>query len=212
MSSPATLEGGHAVDVSTLRAVTEDLAGFLSEVTGGDLGRPTPWIDRDVGDLYLHLLAQNLSIAADLTGGPIPRGEWPDPRDRAGLDAAVNDHGGGLEVGYRCTARLLTDAFGSAPDRDLSRGRAQIREEIDVPARYETQISTTVLHSWDLARALGLPYQPAAGVSQRVLRAIVMSPDQTRASATPNVRGPWPAAIDDSSAFAGVLELAGRTL
>ncbi len=55
------------MDISALHTATENLAEWLSEVTQGDLGQPTPVPDQDVGDLYLHLIERNTSITSVLT-------------------------------------------------------------------------------------------------------------------------------------------------
>ncbi|WP_372027960.1 maleylpyruvate isomerase N-terminal domain-containing protein (plasmid) [Rhodococcus sp. NyZ502] len=55
------------MDVSMLHTVTENLAGWLSEVTHGDLRQQTPVPAWDVGDLYVHLIDRNIAITAGLT-------------------------------------------------------------------------------------------------------------------------------------------------
>ncbi len=147
------------MNVSTLHTVTEDLAGLLSEVTPGDLGLPIFGTGEDVGDLYLSLVQQTLAAAAALAGPANAGDTWPELRSRADL-AAVDVSGTcGLDVGYRESARVLLAAFAAA----------ELPDEI-ITARYEEQLATTVLRTWDLGEALGLPYQPDAAIARRVLR------------------------------------------
>lgn len=139
------------IDVSLLHTLTEDLAGFLSEVTHGDLSRPIPGTTGDLADLYRHLLEQNIATATTVAGKPISR----IPLD---LDARVDVYGGcGLESDYRRTARLMEDAFAAT-------------EAVDAATLYDAQISNTVIRTWDVAEALGLHYRPDPAVTQRVLR------------------------------------------
>lgn len=153
------------MDVSTLHTVTEDLAGYLSEVTQGDLRRATPVKGRDVGDLYLHLIDRNIAVAAALTSEEETRHP---SMTRTTLDASLNLHGGGLEGPYRRTAQTARDAFASAPSSDR---RYRIDgAEVDIETLYETQVSDALLHTWDLTHALGLPYRPDSAIVLRVLR------------------------------------------
>ncbi|MFE1593072.1 hypothetical protein [Nocardia sp. NPDC058705] len=188
------------MDISVLHTLTEDLASFLSEVTQGDLGRAVPHTAGDVGDLYLRLLEQNISVATTIAGEPLPP-ERHGLTGRASLEACVDHNygGAGLEAGYRRSARLMEDAFASVADT----GQVCRLSEIDVAALYEDQISNTVLSTWDLADALGdLPYRPAADVARRVLWTAVL---RLRTTADQGDEG-----LDDASAFACVLALSGR--
>jgi hypothetical protein len=145
-----------------LHTLTEDLASFLSEVTQGDLKCPVPSSSRDVGDLYLLLVDQNTSLATAITGEASPHGQWVGPMDRASLDAFVDPFygGAGLEVGYRRTALLLENAFASVAEMSRLCRVKGVQQEVDVATLYEDQISNVVIHTWDIAQALGLPYQP----------------------------------------------------
>lgn len=71
-----------AVEVSTLHSVTEDLAGYLSEVTQGDLRSPTHLAGCDIGDLYVDLLNGTFARPRQLHPNPPDnraRGWWTDP-------------------------------------------------------------------------------------------------------------------------------------
>ncbi|MBF6332987.1 maleylpyruvate isomerase family mycothiol-dependent enzyme [Nocardia transvalensis] len=195
-----------------LHTLTEDLASFLSEVTQGDLRCPVPCSTRDVGDLYLHLVDQNISVATAIAGEAIPRGQGVGPMDRASLDASMDYYygGAGLEVGYRRTARLMENAFTSVTDMSRLCRVQGFRGEVDVATLYEEQIRNAVIHTWDIAQALGLPYQPAPDVTQRVLRTIVLRTTQTPPTATPAGTDTEPEVVDDAGAFACVLTLSRR--
>jgi hypothetical protein len=197
------------VDVSTLHTLTEDLAAFLSEVTQSELKRPLLCSPGDVGDLYLRLIDQNVSVAGAVAGEAIPTGAWPDPMGRDSLEDVLDHYyGGGLEAGYRRTSRLMEDAFAAATDGSR---RCQVEGspgEIDVATLHELQITDAVVHTWDLAQALGLPYEPAADVTKRVLRSIVLRGARTDQDGFED--GDGAGALDAADMFACVLRLSGR--
>ena len=160
------------MDVSTLHTLTDDLAGYLSEVTQSDLGRLTPEYSGDLGELYLHLLEQNLDVAAAVAGQAVSREDRP---DREALDAAVDLYGGcGLESGYRATACIMEDAFAAATDVRRRRQVKGFKGGIDVVTLYDSQISNTVIRTWDVAEVLGLPYRPEPAVTQKVLQTFAL--------------------------------------
>lgn len=166
---------------------------YLSEVTQGDLQRATAIPTRDVGDLYLHLLEQNLSIAAAVANNAPPPPGQGDTMTRETLPASVNLHGGGLEEHYRRTARAVENAFISVDITTWSCRAAGA--PIDIDTLYERQISDTILHTWDLAHAMELPYRPNAEIARRVLRTLQE-----------------PAPEDAEAVWVSVLRLSGRAV
>ncbi|WP_280368651.1 maleylpyruvate isomerase family mycothiol-dependent enzyme [Nocardia wallacei] len=176
------------MDVSTLYTVTEELAAYLSEVTQADLNCATPVPGRDIGDLYVHLIDQNNAVAralANETGGQ------RESISRATLDASVNVYGGGFEGLYRRTAQDVRAAFASL--RPAGQRYSFNGAEADAETLYEGQIRDAVLHTWDLAHALGLPYRPHSELALRVLHHL-----------------PEPLAGNGNTAWEGVLGLSGR--
>lgn len=173
--------------------------------------RPVEATGGDVADLYRRLIDANTSVAAAISGDVISRDEWLDPTTKAAFDGSSDIHGGcGLEVGYRQSARLMEDAFESVTERDR---RVQTAEtpEVDVATLYEDQISSTVIHTWDVAQVLGFPYVPAPAIAQRMLQTCVLRAAQTRGSSLrEDAKTPLDAA-DSGDVFDCVLKLAGRT-
>jgi uncharacterized protein (TIGR03083 family) len=190
------------MDTSTLHAATEELAALLSEVTEGDLEHRTSCSSRDVGDLYLHLIDQNLRVAAAIASETVSRSHRTDPMDRAALDASLDFYGGGLDVGYRQTAQLMENAFASVTTGNRLCRMDGLHEDIEAAALYEMEVRDTVIHTWDVAQALGFSYQPAPDVAWRVLRTMLSRPVVTR--------GNNAASLDGSDVFGCVLKLSGR--
>lgn len=194
------------MDVSTLHMLTEDLAAFLSEVSCGDLRVPIPSISGDLGDLYIRLLDRNERLVTTITGEVIA-GPRSAPRCRADLDAAADSYGDcGLEAGYRHSASLVENALISAhKQHSPSRDRVRVT---NLAMIYEAQISHTVIHTWDIAQALGLSYKPIPGMARQVLRNILLPSTQSDVSSC--LDADVKVAVDDTGIFDCVLRLSGR--
>jgi uncharacterized protein (TIGR03083 family) len=190
------------MDTSTLHAATEELAALLSEVTQGDLEHRTPWASRDVGDLYLHLIDQNLRVAAAIASETVSKSHRTDPMDRTALGASLDFYGGGLDVGYRQTAQLMENAFVSVTTMSRLCRMDGFDEDVEVAALYEMQVRNAVIHTWDIAQAMGFSYLPAPDVAWRVLRTVLSRPADNRGNSA--------APVDGSDVFGCVLELSGR--
>ncbi|WP_258725937.1 maleylpyruvate isomerase N-terminal domain-containing protein [Cellulomonas sp. NS3] len=196
------------MDTLALHTLTDDLASLLSEVTVSDLDRPVREPFGDLGDLYLHLLRQAVDRAAAVVGAPIPRGTWHDPLDRPALGGSADLSGDcGLDRAYRRTADLLEDAFASAGDGAASSRPGGSTEAVDLAALYDIHACETLVHTWDVAQALGLAYRPAPDAARRALRTIVLAPSH----ALPT-RAATAAAEEDDATFECVLRLSGRRL
>lgn len=190
------------MDTSTLHAVTEELAALLSEVTQGDLGQRTPYTPWDVGDLYLYLMDQNIRIAAAIASETVSRGQQAEPMDRATLDSALDFYGGGLEVGYRQTAQTMENAFASVTDSNRLCRVNGLQDDAEVAAIYETHVSNSVIHTWDIAQALGFSYQPAPDIARRALLTLLSRPV--------GAQGDRAGSLCDADIFGCVLKLSGR--
>lgn len=162
------------MDVSMLHTVTEDLAGWLSEITQGDLGQPTPVPARDVGDLYLHIIDRNLVVAAGLTHQPVHVPVQGHALRRPTLDTSVDLYGGGFERLYRRTARQTEDGFASVSSAESRYCIDGV--DLDACAVYDKHVSDTVIHTWDLTQAMGFDYRPSAEVAQRIWQSLQKSP------------------------------------
>lgn len=158
-----------------LRAVNGELASLLSTATREDLGRPTPHAGWDLGDLCLHLLAQNVALAGVVSGGAIPRADRVATLTRSALEASLERDGGGLDVRYRRTARLLEDAFAAVEDPTRRCTTDGHGDELDVATLYAMHVSMAVIDCCDVAHALGRSYEPTSDLARRAVR-IVRSP------------------------------------
>ncbi|MDZ7912899.1 MAG: maleylpyruvate isomerase family mycothiol-dependent enzyme, partial [Rhodococcus sp. (in: high G+C Gram-positive bacteria)] len=157
------------MDVNALHTATEILAEYLSEVTHGDLGQATPANSWDIGDLYIHLIEENISIARGLADEPVHKKvSKADKVTRSDLEAAAHLYGGGYEERYRRTSRALENAFAAVADRESLHSIDGITRTAH--AWYDRQVNNTVIHTWDMTQAMGFTYHPSPDVALRVLR------------------------------------------
>lgn len=194
------------MDVSVLHTATEDLASFLSEATVGDLGCFTPCQGWDLRRLYQHLIDENVRVALAVAVGSVAP-QWSPGPHRTDLLASADAHGGGLDREYLVTARLMKDAFASITDADRSRHDTGSPGEHDLDALYEMQICNTVIHTWDLAQALGFPYEPDPHVADLVLTRMRQVPDATHGRDEALMKADSGAG---ESTFERILTLSGR--
>ena len=150
-----------ALDAQAVRASVD----LVERATTRDLARPTPCADWTLHGLLRHMIAQHYGFAAASTGeGDLAR--WmlrplgPDP-----------------VAAYRAAADCVLDAFAAdgALDRDFP--LPEITRDLMFPARQAISFHFVdyVVHSWDVARTLGLPVDldPAlVDAALRVARAV----------------------------------------
>lgn len=193
-----------------LHAATEALATYLSEVTAGDLAFPTPCEGWDVGDLYRHLLEENIRFGVAVTG------DRAAPGDLAGLLNASSAGRGAhpdiaLEAAYRRTASFMEKAFASTADPDQLREVAGIAGPRTIHDLYEMQLCDTVIHTWDLTRATGFECEVDDVVARAVLRRMELVPDAARGKG--KAFGPVRGTSDPGhSVLERIVLLSGRTL
>jgi uncharacterized protein (TIGR03086 family) len=133
-----------------LRAI-ESATTVLARVTPTDLARPTPCTGWDLRTLIGHVIGQNHGFAEAVERGDAPveafAGRPPDP-DR-------------IEAAWRASSDRLTSAFASA-DADRQVRLVEISRDVTFPLATVVgfQLLDTVVHTWDVATALGEPFRP----------------------------------------------------
>lgn len=167
------------MDIATLHSVTEDLAGYISELTVSDLGRPTHADSVDVGDLYLSLLERNKQLSAGILGQGEDSMSPSGTPDREALILSANLTGGGFESEYRSSARKLESAFASVTDPEVVVSIPGVSGTHEVAELVETQIRDTVIHTWDVVQALGIDdYAPKPEVAERIVQYVRAHPEE----------------------------------
>lgn len=172
------------MNITSLQAVTEDLASYLSEVTDGDLSASTPCACWTVGDLYQHLVDENNAFGQAIGGRSIPPTATTEYRDSQEFQL-TRVYGGGFEEIYRHSARYMEEAFAAIDDPGECREVAGIPGMRSVAELLEMQIADTVIHTWDLARAIGFDYTPQPDIADLVLRRMQAVPAVARGEGKP---------------------------
>ena len=180
-----------------LQPVLADLAVLVGSVGADHLAATTPCPEMDVSGLLDHTLSW-LTVFA---------GGYDDPDGQAPMDelAAYRPSADRAAEVAAAAARLDAAITSGAAERPLSLGGSAMSGELALSMiLWEYQ-----MHGWDLARATGRPWQPAAEASQASL-------DFAPAMLTPDFQGPGKAfgpRVDvppDASALDRLLGLSGR--
>jgi uncharacterized protein (TIGR03086 family) len=133
-----------------LRALV-DAGEWVARVDSTDLGRSTPCAGWDLKTLLAHCIGQNQGFAEAVETGDAPQESF------AHRAFAADD----LQGAWRTSAERLTAAFDEAPlDRIVS--LAEIRRDNRFPVSVVVgfQLLDTVIHTWDIASALGEQFRP----------------------------------------------------
>jgi len=174
------------------------LGEIVMQVRPEHLSLPTPCPDWTVRGLLRHIVSENEGFAAAAINGSAPVQTWTGGR--------LGDNPAGA---YRRSNVAVADAFadGGALDRLM-----EVREYGSFPRRIALTFHhlDCVVHAWDLARALDLPYSPPSDLVEAALDLARRIPD------TDSARGPG-AAFERSvkvsgtaSPFDQLLGLLGR--
>ncbi|GAA1977964.1 TIGR03086 family metal-binding protein [Kitasatospora viridis] len=183
-----------ALHTQALALATE----VVEQVKADQLDLPTPCADWTLGTLLAHMIGQNHGFAAAARGLGDDHEQW---RDRPVEGAPV--------APWAISAAELTAAFATAEEPFRI---PEIRPGVDIPADIAISFHylDTLVHGWDLAATLGLPFEPPAELAQVLLAVAGKVP------AEPADRGPGKffaevrEAEQEADAFDRALALLGR--
>jgi uncharacterized protein (TIGR03086 family) len=148
------------------RAALDAADAHVRRVTAEDLGRPTPCSAWNLADLLAHMVGQHLGFATAVRDGTAPRAAYaPQPYTLERWERSVS---------------TLRAAFAQA---DLDAAAVLIEISPDPrPVRWAVgaQLLDTVVHTWDVACALGTSYVPSAELVAAVAQGAAAVPDTGR--------------------------------
>ena len=137
------------------RRALADAESVVDRIGPADLARATPCAGWDLRALLAHMIGQNHGFAEAVEGAAsgvdVPRSAFADrPPDPDGIGSA-----------WRASADRLTAAFAAASLDDPAL-LVEISEQTRFPVSTAVgfQLLDTVVHTWDVATALDLPYRP----------------------------------------------------
>lgn len=145
MTISTELRGNHADALAAARAV-------LSRVSTDDLTRTTPCQHWDLRLLIEHMIGQNEGFAAAVARGDAPV--------EAYAQRPVDDSDALIRGWDESVEHLLAAADASAPDQPVR--LVEITPDASFPAEAAVRMHLldTVVHTWDVATALGEHYRP----------------------------------------------------
>jgi len=131
-----------AFDAQAVRASVD----LVDQVTARDLARPTPCADWTLHGLLRHMIAQHYGFAA-ASAGDADLAHWT--LRRLGPDPAA---------AYRAAAECVLGAFAADGALDREFALPEISQNLMFPAAQAISFHLVdyVVHSWDVARTLGL--------------------------------------------------------
>ena len=175
---------------------------LVSQVTAGDLGKPTPCSEWTLGELLAHMTVQHRGFAAAAAGRGADPGVW-----QAGSPAA--DPVGG----YAEAAEAVLAAFAGEGAADRQFALPEIAAGTTFPGRQAMAFHFVdyVVHGWDVARSLGAGFEPdpeVLTVALEVARAVPDGPGRLEPGAAfrPPVAAPVQAGSLDQ-----IVALLGRS-
>ncbi|OBG12048.1 TIGR03086 family protein [Mycolicibacterium celeriflavum] len=145
---------------------------IVAGVTRDDLALPTPCAGWDLGDLLTHMTVQHNGFAAAARGSGADLAVW-DPATVA--DAVRADPAGA----YAAAAADVLEAFSADGVPDATFALPEFGKDAAVPGSMAIGFHFVdyVVHGWDVARSLGVPFALPAEVIEAVLPLALAVPD-----------------------------------
>jgi uncharacterized protein (TIGR03086 family) len=190
-------------DIAALdrRAVTASVE-IVSRVTAADLDKATPCSDWTLGELLAHLTVQHDGFAAAAAGRGADLEVWA-PRP-LGADPVAD---------YAAAAERVLTAFAAPGVLERKFSLPEISPALTFPGNLAIgfHFIDYVVHGWDVARSLGVPYELSADLAQAALPIARMVPDGQRRLVPGSAFQPGLAAQPDASLLDQVLAALGRS-
>jgi uncharacterized protein (TIGR03086 family) len=186
------------LDARAVRATVDVVEG----IKPADLSRPTPCAEWTLGDLLAHMTVQQQGFAAASAGRGADLEVWK-----------VSAPGPDPVADYAMASELVIAAF--AEPGVLERGFAlpEIIPGVEFPAPQAISFHfiDNVVHGWDVARALGQPFELDADLVQAAVPVAEAVPEGERRLRPGAAFRPGLPAPDGASPMDRVLALLGRS-
>ncbi len=145
---------------------------MVSTVTVHDLARPTPCTGWSLADLLTHMTVQHRGFAAAAHGHGADSGVW---QPASVVDAVAADPAGS----YAAAAAEVIDAFTGADVLDAEFALPEFGPGTTFPGSLAIGFHFVdyVVHGWDVARAMGHPFELPADVVAAALPIALAVPD-----------------------------------
>ncbi|MEU4389200.1 TIGR03086 family metal-binding protein [Kribbella sp. NPDC023855] len=183
------------------RRVMDVSTAVVGQIRFDQLGVRTPCSEWNLGELLAHMIGQNYGFAAAADGETESLAVWADRP----VDSDV-------EKEYAASAERVVSAFAVDDLYERQFWLPQVRGGVTLPA--ETAVGfhfvDYVVHSWDVARAIGVPVEFDDEVLTAVLPIAEAVPDGANRT-VPGASFQPGLAVETSDTFDRVLTLLGRS-
>jgi uncharacterized protein (TIGR03086 family) len=144
----------------------------VDSATRSDFDRPTPCRGWSLLDLVAHMTVQHRGFAAAARGSGADPEIW---RVESVLDAVRADPA----AAYSAAAHDVLEAFGADGTADASFALPEFGDGAVFPGAMAIGFHFVdyVVHGWDVAASLGVPYELPAAVVEAVLPLVLAVPD-----------------------------------
>jgi uncharacterized protein (TIGR03086 family) len=176
---------------------------LVAHVTTADLQRATPCAEWTLGDLLGHLVAQHRGFAAAAAPDPV--------EDLAAW--RVEPLGDDPAATYAAAAHAVLDAFAADGVLDRTLLLPEISSTFRFPAAQAISFHFIdyVVHGWDVARALDVPFTPDPDLLEPALTVARAVPDGPRRKEPGSMFQPGLSVPDGMPALDEVLARLGRS-
>ncbi|MGV9273436.1 TIGR03086 family metal-binding protein [Streptomyces griseosporeus] len=164
-----TISSLDSIRASDARAVRDSVA-VVRRVTPDDLTRPTPCAAWNLGDLLEHMTVQHRGFAAAARGAGADIAPWKPEQP-----------GPGTIRRYLTAADEVIEAFAEVTAADQEFTLPEFGTDAVFPAvrAIGFHFIDYVVHAWDVARALGVPFAPSPDLLDAALPLALAVPDGT---------------------------------
>jgi uncharacterized protein (TIGR03086 family) len=190
------------VDIRELdRAAVRYSVELTDQASAADLIRPTPCAGWSLGDLLAHMTAQHRGFAAAARGHGDDLVGWELPP----IDVDLIAH-------YREAAGDVLDAFAGVDSLGERWSLPELSTEVTFSAGRAIgfHFIDYLVHGWDVARSLDLPYEPPDGLTAAARPIAEAVPEGERRLQPGAAFAPRLAIPDQASTMDRILLLLGR--
>ncbi|MEU5024520.1 TIGR03086 family metal-binding protein [Streptomyces milbemycinicus] len=147
------------------------LGDVVAQVKDDQLRLPTPCPDWTLHGLIRHLVSQNEGFAAAARGAGEALSDW-----RGG------DLGTDARAAFEASAALVDDAFAQDGVLDRAFALPEVRNggAFPAPLAISFHFVDCVVHAWDVAATIGVPWEPDDELTAAALRVAEQVPDKGR--------------------------------